>query len=152
LDRFANFLQGRGHPQAGRLQRSSLIVVEDAAHGRTVVEHHATGRIGLRLRRVRRPHGDRHRGLGIVSGCGLRRLGTLPLEHGLFDLSQAAHLLAHLDFGVAVGLQHGLGHVAEEVHRPNAIDTLRTTIVIPFRSSTRRFIPHLSNRSWLDAE
>ena len=33
----------------------------------------------------------------------------------MFDLPQAAHLLPHLNLGVAVGLQHGLGHIAEEM-------------------------------------
>jgi hypothetical protein len=36
-------------------------------------------------------------------------------EDLLLDGAQAAHLLAHLDFGVAVGLQHRLGHIAQEV-------------------------------------
>jgi hypothetical protein len=115
LDRLPNFIQGRGHPQAGRLKGASLIVVEDAAHGRAVIEHHGTGRVGLRLRRVRQPYGDRPRGLAIVAGRGLSRLDTSLLEHGLLDLPQAAHLRAHLDFGAAVGLQHRLGHVAKEV-------------------------------------
>src|SRR5512135_3300596 len=50
------------------------------------------------------------------------------------------------------GVQDQLVDILDHVHRANAIGTLRTTIVIPFRSSTRRFIPHLSNRSWPDAE
>ena len=115
LDRFADLIQGLGHPQAGRVERSTLIVVENATHRRAVVEHHGTRRIGLRRGRVRRPDGHRHGGFGIVSGGVPRRLDSLPLEHGLFDLPQATHLLAHLNLGVAVGLQHGLGHVAEEV-------------------------------------
>ena len=49
-------------------------------------------------------------------------------------------------------VQDRLGDLLKDVHRANAIGTLRATIVIPFRSSTRRFIPHLSNRSWPDAE
>ena len=37
------------------------------------------------------------------------------LKHCLFDFPQAANLLPHLNLGVAVGLQYGLGHVAEEM-------------------------------------
>jgi hypothetical protein len=37
--------------------------------------------------------------------------------------------------------------VALQVHHPNAIGTLRSTIVIPFRSTTRRFLPRLSKQS-----
>jgi DHA2 family multidrug resistance protein len=36
-------------------------------------------------------------------------------------------------------------------YHPNAIGTLRTALVIPFRSTTRRFISHLAKRSWPDA-
>ncbi len=50
------------------------------------------------------------------------------------------------------GAEDRLVQFSQDVHRPNAIGTLRTTIVIPFRSSTRRFIPHLTNRTWPDAQ
>jgi hypothetical protein len=131
-----------------------LIVVEEAAHGRTIVEHHRPGRIGGgRCRRpVRRPHALRRGSLGVDARTVLGGLDALPLEHGLFDLPKAPDLLSHLDLGVAVGLQDGLGHVAEVMHRPNAIGALRTTMVIPFRSTARRFIPHLSNRSWPEGQ
>jgi hypothetical protein len=42
--------------------------------------------------------------------------------------------------------------VVQELHHPNAIGALRTTMVIPFRSTARRFIPHLSNRSWPEGQ
>jgi hypothetical protein len=53
---------------------------------------------------------------------------------------------------VAVGLVDRRGGLAEVVHHPNAIGASRTTVVIPFRSTTRRFIPHLSNRSWPEGQ
>jgi hypothetical protein len=115
LDRFADLIQGLGHPQAGRVERSTLIVVEDAAHRRAVVEHHAARGIGLRRGRVRRLTGHPRRGFGVRPGGVPRCLDPLPLEHGLFDLSQAAHLLAHLNLGMAVDLRHRLGHIAEEM-------------------------------------
>jgi hypothetical protein len=68
LDRFANLIQGPGHPQAGRSERPTLIVVEDAAHRRAVVEHHGARGIGRRCRRLHRLDDHRHRGGGIRSG------------------------------------------------------------------------------------
>ena len=102
------------HPQAGRMQRPSLIVVEDPAHRRAVVEDHRARGIDHGRRPVRR-HGRRD--------SGFRRLGREvflqpslgPRQHGLFDRPQAADLLSHLDLGVAIGLEDRLGHVAEEV-------------------------------------
>src|SRR5690606_39059837 len=82
-----------------------------------------------------------HLGLGILT----------PLDLA-FDRPDAADLLLELDLGVAVGLVDRQRRLAQVVHRPNAIETLRTIVVIPFRSSARRFIPHLSNRSWPDAQ
>jgi Phosphoenolpyruvate hydrolase-like len=35
----ANFAQCRGHPQPGRMEWVALIIVQDAPHGRTVVQH-----------------------------------------------------------------------------------------------------------------
>ena len=115
LDRLLDLVQRLGHPQAGRMQRSALIVVEDPAHRRAVVEHHGAGGIDHGRRRVRRGRGRRDGGFGIVRRAVVLGLGLLPLEHGLFDRPQAADLLPHLDLGMAVGLQDGLGQVAEEV-------------------------------------
>src|SRR6516164_8197019 len=44
-----------------------------------------------------------------------RGLCTLLLEHSLLDFPQAAYLAPHLDLGMTISLQHGLGHVADEM-------------------------------------
>ena len=97
------------------MQWSSLIVIENSTHRRAIFEHHGTRGIGFRRRRVRRPSDHRHSGFRIIFRNALRRIGGVLLEHRLFDFPQAANLLPHLNLGVAVGLQHGLGHVAEEM-------------------------------------
>jgi hypothetical protein len=89
-----------------------LIVIEDSTHRRTVVEHHRADRIDHGGRQVRRRRAGGFRSVGREFILGL---GLLPLEHGLFDLPQAAHLRPHLNLGMAVGLQDGLGQIAEEV-------------------------------------
>src|SRR5512135_393469 len=103
--------------------------------------------------RQRRPavvgQGATHRGAVTLNRLGLRVVTALDLA---LDRPHPADALLQFLLGVAVGLEDRLGCLAEVVHRPNAIGALRTTIVIPFRSSTRRFIPHLANRSWPDAE
>lgn len=109
-----NLVEGLSHPQARRMQRSTLIVVEDPTHRSAIVEHHGVGRIDHGSRQVRR-RGRRDGGFRSVGREVILGLGLLPLEHGLFDLPQAAHLRPHLDLGMAVGLQDGLGHIAEEV-------------------------------------
>ena len=55
LNRFAD-LVCFGHPQARRMERSTLIVVEDATHRRAVVEHHGTCQIVLWQGWVRWPY------------------------------------------------------------------------------------------------
>ena len=116
LDRFAHLLQCLRHPQAGRMERATLIVVDDAAHRRAVVEDHARPRHRPAVRAgSARSTVSVRRGFGVRPGRVPRRRDTLPLEHGLFDLPQASHLLAHLNLGMAIDLRHGLGHVAEEM-------------------------------------
>ena len=67
-----DLIQGLGHPQAGRVQRPSLIVIEDPTHRRAVVEHHGAGRIGPAVQaESRRLGGHRDGGFGIISGGGL---------------------------------------------------------------------------------
>jgi hypothetical protein len=97
------------------MERASLIVIEDPAYRRAIIEHHVAGRIGRRRGRIRRPHDDCHRGCRIISREALRLLGLPTLEHGSFDLAQAAHPAPHLDLGVAVRLRYGLGQIAEEM-------------------------------------
>ena len=92
------------------MQWSSLVVVENATHGRAILQHH-----GVRGIARGRRQGRRLCGRGPCAFRIIRRLGTLLLEDGLFDLPQAADLLPHLNLGVAVGLQDRLGHIAEEM-------------------------------------
>ena len=91
-----------------------MIVIQDPTHRRTIVEHHGARGIDHGRRRVRRrgrrAGGFRSLGREVILGLGLR-----PLEHGLFDRPQAAHLLPHLNLGMAVGFQDGLGQIAEKV-------------------------------------
>ncbi len=97
------------------MQRSPLIVVEDPAHRRAILEHHGAGGIDRRSRPVRRSRSRRGGGPGIAPPEVVARLGRLSLEHGLLDRPQAADLAAHPDLGVTVGLRDRLGQVAEEV-------------------------------------
>ena len=115
LDRLLDLAQGLGHPQAGRVQRPALIVIEDPAHRRARVEHHRARRIDHGRRQVRRRRDRRAGGLRSLGREVLLGLGLLPLEHGWFDRPQAAYLLPHLNLGMAVGFQDGLGQIAEEV-------------------------------------
>lgn len=94
------------------MERASLVVVENSTHGRAVIEHHGGGGIGFRSRRIRGPNDHRHGCLRIVCREAFGRLGSLPLEHGLFDFPEATYLAPHLDLGVTIGLQHGLGQIA----------------------------------------
>lgn len=94
------------------MERSALIVIENATHRRAIVEHHGTRRIGLWRRRGCRLNDHRHGCFRIVVRQAFRRRGTLLFERGLFNLPQAAYLAPHLNLGVTIGLQHGLGHIA----------------------------------------
>src|SRR5262249_46060503 len=51
LERVAYLLQRLSHAQARRLQRPTLVVVENPSHCRTVVQHHLPGLIDSRLLR-----------------------------------------------------------------------------------------------------
>ncbi len=93
------------------MERTSLIVIENPSHRRAIVQHDGACRIGFGSRRVCRPHDHGHGCFRIVFREIFRRLGTLPIEHGLFDFPQAAHFASHLNLGMTVGLQHGLGHI-----------------------------------------
>jgi len=97
------------------MEGASLIVVENSTYRSAIVEHHRACRIGWRRRRGRRPHDDDHGCRRIISCEAGRRLGILMLEHGLFNFPQAAHLAPHLYLGLTVGLQYGLGQVAEKM-------------------------------------
>ena len=97
------------------MERASLIVIENSTNRRAIVEHHRACRIGWERRRIRRPHDDDHGRRWIISREAGRWLGILPLEHGLFNFPQAAHLAPHLDFDVTVSLQYGFGEVAEKM-------------------------------------
>ena len=94
--------------------RAVNVAPSDPAHRRTIVEHHGARGVDRGLRRVRRL-GRRAGGFRGSRREIIRGLGPLSPEHVLFDRAQATHLLPHLDLGMAVGLQHRLGQVAEEV-------------------------------------
>ena len=112
MDRLADLIQSLGHEQAGRLERTPLVAIEDPTYSRAIVEHHGASRIGFGRRRIRRPRDHRHGCFRVVFREAFGRLGTLPLEHGLFDFPQAPHLASHLNLGVTIGFQHGLGQIA----------------------------------------
>ena len=48
--------------------------------------------------------------------------------------------------GLAAPVDHRL-EIPAEMHHPNAIDKLRTTLVIPYRSTTRPYAPRPARRS-----
>jgi hypothetical protein len=105
LERIANLPQRLGHPQAGRPERAALVVVENSPHRRTIFKHDGVG-----------PGRDSRRDGGRVRGLAAGRFpGLLMPEHGLFDLPQAAHLLPHLNLGMAVRLKDRLGHVTQKM-------------------------------------
>ena len=89
-------------------------------------------------------------------GPALLLSGSLPRPALLLFAGPATRLLGefrcHLLAEFRQRVQDQLVDVLDDVHHPNAIGALRTTIVIPFRSTTRRFIPHLSNRSWPEGQ
>ncbi len=74
------------------MERASLVVIENPTYSRAIVEHHGAGRIGFGRERIRRPRDHRHGCFRVVFPEAFRRLGTLPFEHGLFDLPQARTL------------------------------------------------------------
>ena len=82
------------------MERSSLIAIENSTYCRAIRQHHGACRIGFGNRRVYRPHDHAHGCFRIVCREVFRRLDTLPLEHGLFDFPQAAHLASHLNLGI----------------------------------------------------
>ncbi len=74
------------------MERASLIVIENSTYSRAVFEHHGVGRIGFERWPIRRPHDHCHGCFRIV--CEARRhIGTLLLEHGLFDFGTEREVL-----------------------------------------------------------
>ena len=107
LEGLLHFGQGFGHPLPWRLQRAPVIVVEDAPDGGTVIENDIPRRGGGCPFGRSRLDERRRRRVGRI-GHPLRQYLTL-------DGPQATHVLTHLDFRVAVGFQHRLRQVAQEV-------------------------------------
>src|SRR5205809_4736263 len=104
----------------GGLERSALIVIEQATHGATVIQHdlasirRRVGRggdvLGYLVRQWWSSRGRRGRG----NSGGLA--GDAPLlQHLAFNGTQPAYFAAHLDLGVTIRLQHGLGQVAQKM-------------------------------------
>jgi len=96
------------------MQGPPLIVVQDAAHGCAIIQHHLpsaflslglgdTGRLTLGLRR---PGRDR---------------GALCSQHLPFDRPQTPDGVPHLHLRTAVRVQHRLGHIPQEVVRTIAV-------------------------------
>lgn len=97
--------QGLGHAQTRWMQGTSLIVIQDAAYRRTIVQFHLLGglvgwgRVG--------PD-------GLALGLGKRGPLSTPLcsEDLPFDRPQPPHLTPHLHLGAAVRVEDGLGDIA----------------------------------------
>src|SRR5215469_2799177 len=90
------------------MQGPSLIIIQNTTYRRTVIQHDILrGLVGVERR-------GRAYFTVALGTLGLRRepLGgkDLPL-----DRPQSAHIAPHLHFGAAVRLEHGLGHIAQEV-------------------------------------
>jgi hypothetical protein len=60
-------------------------------------------------------------------------------------IRQPQQLLPH-GLGSAAAVDHRL-EVAAEMHHPNAIDELRTTLVIAYKSTTRPYAPRSPRQS-----
>lgn len=104
LERGLHLLQGLGHTQTRGMQGAPLIVVQDPADRRAVIQDHILGDLV----------GPEHLG----RGCLVLALGTLGLCRWLrggsdlpFNRSQSPHLTPHLHFGAAVSLEHRLGYI-----------------------------------------
>src|SRR5450755_4660967 len=94
------------------MQRSPLVIVEDAAHGRAIIQNDVPRRI---VDRRRRSVGWPNVNGRIGARVGLLLRLPLLLQYGLLDAPQAADLPPHLHLGVTVRLQNRLGHVAQEM-------------------------------------
>jgi hypothetical protein len=90
------------------MQGPPLIVVKDTTDRGTILQHHILGSlVGLDRR------GPGCLTWGLEQGGGLRRP---PFGQDLpFDGPQSTDLPSHLHLGTAVGLEHGLGQIAQEV-------------------------------------
>src|SRR5712692_7626172 len=90
------------------MQRPPLVVVQDATHCRTIIEHDILG-AGVGLARV---------GLWRLAwelGKSGQLRGAPFGEHLPFDRPQPPYLAPHLYLGAAVGVEHGLGDIPHEV-------------------------------------
>src|SRR5262245_59409484 len=105
------------------MQRSALIVIENPPDSRAILEHDLleTSLPGS-FCPAWRLTGD-SRGLPCLARSGLRRClvspggwGKVTVDSHLpFNRAQAPDRTAHLHLRAAVGFQHGLGHVAQEM-------------------------------------
>jgi hypothetical protein len=95
------------------MKRSTLIVVENAPHRSAIGQNHVAGRFWFFLgnRRVVKVSRLAHnRGWWQC----LRFCSSHPaplFQDRLFNAPEATHFLPHLDLGMAVGIQDGLGHI-----------------------------------------
>jgi hypothetical protein len=105
------------------MQRSALIVIENPPDSRTILEHDLlAASLPGSFCQAWRLTGD-SRGMPRQARGGLRRCRVGPGGWGKgtlasylpFNRAQAPDSTAHLDLRTAVGFQHGLGHIAQEM-------------------------------------
>jgi hypothetical protein len=105
------------------MQRSALIVIENPPDRRAILEHDLLeASLPGSFCQAWRLTGD-SRGLPWLTRGGLRLClvglggwGKVTVDSHLpFNRAQAPDRTAHLDLRAAVGFQHGLGHIAQEM-------------------------------------
>jgi len=107
------------------MKRPTLIVVEDAPNHGAILQDHVAGRFFLGNRGVVGVDRlDHNRGLRQCLRFLFDPLTPLFQDRPL-NTPQATHLLPHLNLGVAVGIQNGLGGIPQELVVAIAVRHLR---------------------------
>lgn len=107
------------------MKRPTLIVVEDAPNHGAILQDHVAGRFFLGNRGVVGVDRlDHNRGLRQCLRFLFDPLTPLFQDRPL-NTPQATHLLPHLNLGVAVGIQNGLGGIPQEMVVAIAVRHLR---------------------------
>ena len=98
------------------MKRPTLIVVENAPNHGRVLQDHVPGRFFLGKRGVVGVDRlDHIRGLRQCLRFLFDPLTPLLFQNRPLNTPQATHLLPHLNLGVAVGIQHRLGSMPQEM-------------------------------------